>query len=357
MPGKHTQNHVFFERQTQLPEIGLKGQHIIENTRLLIIGLGGLGCCCARIAVSSGFKQVGLLDGDAVELHNLHRQTLYNKTQINKKKVVAAQQTLYTQQFSKTIIQSYPNYLNTDQHQMLFKDYDIIVDCTDDLPCKYLSNELAAFHQKLLISATVYRFQAQLTVKQPQFTGCLNCLFPEPPPSTLLPTCAQAGILPSVVASIGLMQLTQAIKAITQNTPPYNYQVQVDFIKDTMNRIRITPAKGCNVCQQHNDMNAIIKRHQEKVEGVSYDELAHIENKWLLDVRTDKERLNYHLGGTHIPVQKLSLEQIANLPQNKTIICYCESGQRAKNAATLLAKAGLQSVYYLNTPLKAIIHE
>lgn len=204
---------IFYSRQTCLPEIGTDGQHLLKKARILVVGAGGLGSPAALYLAAAGVGRLGIVDGDTVELSNLHRQVLHSVAFLGKPKVESAKTALSA--LNPNIeIQAYPIRLVEENTASIFKEYDLIVDGTDNFKTRYLINDTAFRLKKPVAHGSVLKFEGRVTLLLPDKGPCYRCLFPEPPPIEAAPSCAEAGVVGALPGVIGTLQAMETIKWI-----------------------------------------------------------------------------------------------------------------------------------------------
>jgi len=203
-----------YSRQIILKEVGGRGQERLLNSSVLIIGAGGLGSPAALYLVAAGVGVIGIVDGDRVDISNLQRQVLHFTDDIGKKKIESAREKLKSLN-SEVRIRTYNERVNAKNIRRIIRDYDFIIDGTDNFPAKFLINDSCYFEKKPFSHAGVLRFDGQVITVLPGESTCYRCIFPAPPLQGVVPTCSQAGILGVVPGIIGLIQATEAIKYIT----------------------------------------------------------------------------------------------------------------------------------------------
>lgn len=202
-----------YSRQIILPNIGGKGQEKLLTGKVLIIGAGGLGSPCALYLASAGVGKIGIVDSDAVELNNLQRQILHSTSNVGKAKVDSAKERLNSINPDIEVI-PYKLRLTSENILDIIKDYDIIVDGSDNFPTRYLVNDACVLSKKPLSHGGIFRFDGQAITIVPGESACYRCLFPEPPPPGLVPSCQEAGILGAVAGAIGVIQANEILKYI-----------------------------------------------------------------------------------------------------------------------------------------------
>ena len=208
-------NFLRYNRQMMLPEVGAVGQQKIKNAKVLVIGAGGLGCVIHQYLAAAGIGTLGILDFDKVELHNLHRQILYNDSHIGKPKAVVARDVLEIQN-SKIKLLAFNEKLTEENAVSIFEHFDLIVDGSDNFATRYLVNDTCVQLNKPLIYGTIFKFQGQLAVFNYQGSKNLRDLFPEPPNAGDVPNCSENGVLGTLPGIIGTMMAQETLKLICE---------------------------------------------------------------------------------------------------------------------------------------------
>ncbi len=257
-PGENLQEDYFYQRyarQFKLPEIGESGQKKLQNSKVLVIGAGGLGCPCLLYLAASGVGTIGIVDSDLVEEENLHRQILHFTSFINRPKTESAYFTL--KNINPYInIQTHQLRLNKENILDIFKNYDIIVDGSDNFTTKYLVNDACIFLGKPYVHASIYKFEAQLSSFYPRKTACYRCIFPEPPSLDLAPRCEDTGVLGVIPGVLGLLQATEVIKIILNiGEVLYNKILYFNALTNTFKIYDIEKNSNCPICGE----SAVIK--------------------------------------------------------------------------------------------------
>ena len=203
-----------YSRQILLGEVGGKGQVKLRQAKVLLIGAGGLGSPAGLYLAAAGVGTIGLVDGDVVDLSNLQRQILHSTATVGMPKVESGKKTL-TAINPEITVNTYHQLVDTDNILSLFKDYDVVLDGSDNFSTRFLVNDACFFAKKTLISASMFRFEGQLTTIKPHAGyPCYRCLYPEPPPAGLVPNCQEAGVLGALAGTMGILQASEAIKEI-----------------------------------------------------------------------------------------------------------------------------------------------
>ena len=203
-----------YSRQIRLKEIGVKGQKKLAAGSVLVIGAGGLGSPAAMYLAAAGVGRIGIADGDAVDLSNLQRQILHSEADLNKAKVLSAEETLKGINSGITV-QTYEEMVTSDNILSLISDYDIVLDCTDSFAMKFMINDACVIGNKPFVHAGITGFEGQLMTVLPRETTCYRCVFEQPPVPGTVPTCSEAGVIGAVAGVIGTLQALEAIKFFT----------------------------------------------------------------------------------------------------------------------------------------------
>ena len=242
-----------YSRQIILPEIGGKGQKKIGNARLFLVGAGGLGSPAALYLVAGGLGKLGLIDSDTVDLSNLQRQVLHTTKNVNQPKVESAKSRL------KAInpncnIETYQEKLSASNIMALLSDYDLILDGSDNFPTRFLVNDACFFLKKPLISASIFRFEGQLTTIKAYMDHhpCYRCLFPEPPPADLVTSCQEAGVLGALAGTLGVLQATEAFKEILGiGSSLTDRLILYDALETRFREVKTHKDPNCPLCSPH----------------------------------------------------------------------------------------------------------
>jgi adenylyltransferase/sulfurtransferase len=247
-----------YSRHILLPEVGGKGQKKMAQAKVLIIGAGGLGSPVAFYLAAAGVGTIGIMDGDRVDLSNLQRQIIHHTDNVGQLKVHSAKEKMLALNPDITVL-TFDTHLNADNALDLFKQFDIIVDGTDSFPVKFLINDAAFFSKKPLVHGGILRFEGQLMTVIPEQSACYRCVFIEPPPAGVIPSCQEAGVLGALAGIIGTLQGTEVLKHIlgigkllTNRILKYN-ALQTEF-----REVRIRKNPHCPLCGDHPSVHSLI---------------------------------------------------------------------------------------------------
>ena len=359
-----------YSRHLLIPEVGLKGQLRLRNSSALIIGTGGLGSPVSLYLAAAGVGRIGLVDYDVVDSSNLQRQVIHGSSTIGKLKVESAREKL-TDLNPGIQIDVFNEPYTSDNAMRIARDFDIILDGTDNFPTRYLTNDVAVFLGKPNVYASIYRFDGQVSVFHAKQGPCYRCLFPEPPPPGLVPSCAEGGVLGVLPGTIGTLQATEALKLLLGIGDPmigklllYNaLDMSFDFVK-----LRKNP--NCRVCGPNADIHELIDYeefcgvpghdHDETSAGEAWDitaiELAarikenHLK---LLDVREPHElEISRLPTAVNIPLGQLA-ERLSELDSAQEMVVFCKRGSRSARALEVLISAGFKKVKNLKGGINA----
>ena len=363
-----------YSRHLLIPEVGLEGQRKLKNSSVLIIGTGGLGSPVALYLAAAGVGRLGLVDYDVVDSSNLQRQVIHGTSTIGKLKVESAKAKLLD--LNPDIqVDVFNESLTSENALRIARDYDLILDGTDNFPTRYLTNYVAVFLGKPNVYASIYRFDGQVSVFYAKEGPCYRCLFPEPPPPGLVPSCAEGGVLGVLPGTIGTLQATEALKILLGIGEPligklllYNaLDMSFDFVKLKKN-------PNCRVCGPNADIKELIDYeefcgvpshdHDEGSAGAGLDitapELAErmkTNHLKLLDVREPHElEISALQNAVNIPLGELA-GRLSELDSADEMVVFCKGGSRSARALELLASAGFKKAKNLKGGINAWARE
>lgn len=240
-----------YSRHLLIPEVGEAGQFKLLDSHVLLIGAGGLGSPAAYYLAAAGVGTLGIIDADVVEESNLQRQILHNTKRVGEYKAESARQTI--QELNPDVkVVTYIERLDETNVARIIADYDVIVDGTDNFPTRYLLNDAAIIANKPVVHGSVFRFEGQLTIFKPHEGPCYRCLYPEPPPAALAPSCAEAGVLGVLPGIIGLLQAIETIKLLLGlGDPLVGRLLTYDALSSEFNELRLFRDPACPACGEH----------------------------------------------------------------------------------------------------------
>jgi len=364
-----------YSRHLLIPEVGLEGQKKLKASSVLVIGTGGLGSPVALYLAAAGVGRIGLVDYDVVDFSNLQRQVIHGTSGIGILKVESARQRMLD--LNPDIqVEVYNEPFTSENAMRIARDYDVLIDGTDNFPTRYLTNDLCVLLGKPNVYGSIFRFDGQVSVFDARRGPCYRCLFPEPPPPGLVPSCAEGGVLGVLPGTIGTLQATEALKLLLGIGEPligrlllYNaLDMSFDFVN-----LRKNP--NCKVCGANPEVTQLIDYeafcgvpghdHEEGSVGGGWDievrelaaRLARGERIHLLDVREPHELQISRLEGAHlIPLGQLAA-RLHELDSADEMVVFCKSGSRSARALELLVSAGFRKVKNLKGGINAWARE
>ncbi len=350
-----------YSRHLILPEIGLEGQRKLKQARVLLIGVGGLGSPAALYLAAAGVGNLGLVDFDTVDVTNLQRQVIFGSEDVGKSKLQVAKQRLHS--INPHIqIDLYEFRLTSENALDLFSGYDIIVDGTDNFPTRYLVNDACVLSGKPNVYGSIFRFEGQISVFAAKEGPCYRCLYPEPPPPGLVPSCAEGGVLGILPGAVGTIQATEVVKLITgKGQPLVGRLLLYDALSMSFRELKLKKDPDCPICGEKKRIHALIDYDEFCGLGTANDKiilepefeiLVHElndrltagEKPFLLDVRNLHELEVCKLpDSVLIPLNELS-SRTGELQPEQEIVIYCRSGVRSAKAVRILQGAGFRKV-------------
>src|SRR6266513_3130916 len=251
-----------YARHLILPDVGEEGQRKLKRGSVLIIGAGGLGSPVSIYLAAAGVGRIGLADFDKVDITNLHRQILYGTSQVGQPKLSAAVARLHDIN-PEIAIETHETAINSENALSIFRTYDVIVDGTDNFPTRYLVNDACVLTGKPNVYGSIFRFDGQASVFYAREGPCYRCLFPEPPPPGLVPSCAEGGVLGVLPGTIGTIQATEAIKLILGiGEPLIGRLLLYDALAMRFREVKLRKNPECPICGEHRTITKLIDYHQ-----------------------------------------------------------------------------------------------
>jgi len=254
-----------YARHIILPEVGGKGQEKLLNSKVLVIGAGGLGSPAILYLAAAGVGTIGIVDFDVVDLSNLQRQIIHNTERVGTPKVESARKTVEMLNPDVKVI-TYNTRISKENIMDIIKDYDVVLDGTDNFPTRFLINDACYFAGKPLVSAAMLRFEGQVSVfdfRMKEQSPCYRCLFPEPPPPGLVPSCQEAGILGSIGGIMGCIQATEAIKLILGIGEPLVGKLLImDALSMDFRKVKLRKDPNCPLCGEKPVIKELIEYEQ-----------------------------------------------------------------------------------------------
>lgn len=340
------------------PVIGLNGQKQLKQSKVLCIGAGGLGAPVLQYLAAAGIGHITLVDGDSIDKSNLQRQILFSEEDVGKSKSECTINWLKKLN-SQISLNAINTFLTRNLATEIFKDFDVIIDATDNYQARYLINEMSRLYQVPLVSASIFQFDAQISVFNYENGPCYQCLYPEPPPKDLTPNCAIGGVLGVLPGVAGTLQANEVIKVLLKKGHILSGELlSIDLLNHRYSSFKISKQN----CQNHpqvnfeEDDNKSIEKSIEQITANSLANLLKSDAKiTLIDVREDYEREICHIGGLHIPLNQLP-DSLSELSKTDNIITYCKAGVRGLRACETLKNAGFANTKNLEGGIIAWIN-
>jgi len=352
-----------YSRHLILPEVGMAGQEKLKAAKILLIGSGGLGSPNALYLAAAGIGTLGIIDFDVVDQTNLQRQILFGSDSVGQPKVEAAKKRIQSVN-PNVIVNTYNEPLSSENSMRIFKDYDLIIDGTDNFPTRYLVNDTCVFLNKTNIYGSIFRFEGQATVFKPKDGPCYRCLYPEPPPPGEVPSCAEGGVLGILPGLVGMIQASEAIKYfLGKGDSLVGRLLQISVLDMTFREVKIRRDPECPVCGDKPTIKELIDyqafcglgRGQEEagdthgVEEITAQELKTLMEKngkdlSIIDVREPYEyEISRIKGAKLIPLGEL-MDHVNELDTSKEYVVHCRSGVRSAKAILQLKKIGFKKL-------------
>jgi len=351
-----------YSRHLILPEVGMEGQRRLKAARVLCVGTGGLGSPLAFYLAAAGIGTLGLVDFDVVDASNLQRQIIHSTKDIGRKKLDSAEEKLIALNPALNVVK-HDTMLTSANALDILKDYDIVADGTDNFPTRYLVNDACVLLGKPNVYGSIFRFEGQASVFATEDGPCYRCLYPEPPPPGLVPSCAEGGVLGILPGLVGVIQATEAIKLILgKGDSLIGRLLLVDALNMRFRELKLRKNPECPVCGTNPTITALIdydhfcgivpETPQEKnlkngIPQISVKDLKALrdrgEDVFLLDVREPYEYQIAQIGGTLIPQNDVP-NRLAEIPRDREIVVQCRSGARSQRIAEFLKQSGYTQV-------------
>ncbi len=348
-----------YSRHLIMPEVGMEGQLKLKQARVLLIGAGGLGSPLALYLAAAGVGTLGLVDFDVVDFTNLQRQILHGSKDVGRAKLESGRDRLADINPEVKVI-PFETKLTSENALEIFRGFDIVADGTDNFPTRYLVNDACVLLGKPNVYASIFRFEGQAAVFALKDGPCYRCLYPEPPPPGLVPSCAEGGVLGILPGLLGVIQATEVIKLILgKGQPLVNRLLLVDALSMRFRELKLRKNPDCPVCGEHPTITQLIDyqefcgvRGQEQEADVQVPEITPVELKqrldrkeevFILDVREPHEYQICHINGRLIPLGELPA-RVHELNSADEIVVHCRSGVRSAKAVDFLRQAGFRKV-------------
>ncbi|MGH9684082.1 MAG: molybdopterin-synthase adenylyltransferase MoeB [Candidatus Acidiferrales bacterium] len=352
-----------YSRHLIMPEVGMEGQLKLKQAKVLCIGTGGLGAPLGLYLAAAGVGRIGLIDFDSVDFTNLQRQVLFGTGDVGRPKIEAAANRL--RDLNPEIeIDTFEARLTSENALDILKDYDLVVDGTDNFPTRYLVNDACVLLGKPNVYGSIFRFEGQITIFGYQGGPCYRCLYPEPPPPGLVPSCAEGGVLGVLPGIVGTIQAAETLKLIIgKGEPLVGRLLLFDALAMRFRELKLRKNPGCPVCGDHRTITKLIdyaefcgvRGEEAPAPATTAPEITPRDLKarldrgddlFILDVREPHEYQICNLGGHLIPLGDLS-RRAGELDTSREIVAHCRSGKRSAEAVEFLRQAGFRKIWSL----------
>jgi sulfur-carrier protein adenylyltransferase/sulfurtransferase len=345
-----------YSRHLIMPEVGMDGQLKLKQAKVLCIGAGGLGSPLMLYLAAAGVGTLGLVDFDVVDFTNLQRQVVHGTGDVGRKKLDSAADTL--QEINPNVeLRKFDTRLSSANALELFREFDIIADGTDNFPTRYLVNDACVLSGKPNVYGSIFRFEGQASVFATKDGPCYRCLYPEPPPPGLVPSCAEGGVLGILPGLLGVIQATETIKLILGSGEPLiGRLLLVDALGMRFRELKLRKNPDCPACGTHPTVTELIDYNQfcgirgeeapSTMSGVPETQPQDVKRRlvagediYILDVREPHEYQICNIGGNLIPLGDLP-KRVHELDSSREIVVHCKSGARSAKAVEFLRQAG-----------------
>ncbi len=371
LPPLYPREFIRYSRHLHLPEVGVKGQRKLKASKVLVVGAGGLGSPVSLYLTAAGVGTIGIVDFDVVDTSNLQRQILYGVSQEGKSKARSARDRLKDlNPHVEIVVHETP--LNSENALEIIAQYDLVVDGTDNFPTRYLVNDACVLLGKPNVYGSIYRFDGQVSVFNYEGGPCYRCLYPEPPPPNLVPSCAEGGVLGVLPGIIGTLQANEALKILLRIGNPLSGRFLIfDALALDFNELKIKRNENCVVCGDHPVITKLIdyvefcgipgaegKRNYREISVKElHQKLQNGSRPVLLDVREDFElEISKLPHAIHIPVDQLP-SRLEDLEPESEIVVFCRVGSRSAQICEFLTNHNFKNVVNLAGGINAWARE
>jgi len=362
LPELTTNELARYSRHLILPEVGTEGQQRLKAAKVLCVGTGGLGAPLAFYLAAAGIGTLGLVDFDVVDESNLQRQIIHATPDVGRKKIDSAADKLLALNPALNVVK-HETLLTSANALDIIKDYDIVADGTDNFPTRYLVNDACVLLNKPNAYGSIFRFEGQASVFATEEGPCYRCLYPEPPPPGLVPSCAEGGVLGILPGLVGVIQATEVIKLILgKGETLAGRLLLVDSLKMRFRELKLRKNPECPICGTNRTIHALIdyqqfcgitperKEDQTEKNGIPQIGVKDLKSRidsgeeiYLIDVREPFEYAIANLGGKLIPQNDVT-QRLGEIDRDREVIVHCKGGVRSQKIAEYLKQQGYQRV-------------
>ncbi|MEV4673080.1 MULTISPECIES: adenylyltransferase/sulfurtransferase MoeZ [Actinomadura] len=365
-----------YSRHLIIPDVGMSGQKRLKNAKVLVVGAGGLGSPALLYLAAAGVGTLGVIDFDVVDESNLQRQIIHRQSSLGRPKVESAAETV--REINPLIdVVVHNTALDRDNIMDIFSQYDLILDGTDNFATRYMVNDAAVLLGKPYVWGSIYRFDGQASVFWSEYGPCYRCLYPEPPPPGMVPSCAEGGVLGVLCSSIGSIQVNEAIKLLTGIGEPLVGRLMIyDALEMTYRSVKVRKDPECPLCGKNPTQTELLEDYEafcgavseEAAEAVKDSTISvhdlkamqdRAEDIFLVDVREPNEYEIVSIpGATLIPKGEfLNGSALERLPQDKKIVLHCKSGVRSAEALAVVKSAGFADAVHVGGGVLAWVNQ
>ncbi|MER7542276.1 adenylyltransferase/sulfurtransferase MoeZ [Actinomadura sp.] len=365
-----------YSRHLIIPDVGMSGQKRLKNSKVLVVGAGGLGSPALLYLAAAGVGTLGVIDFDVVDESNLQRQIIHRQSSLGKPKVESAAETV--REINPLIdVVVHNTALDRDNIMDIFSQYDLILDGTDNFATRYMVNDAAVLLGKPYVWGSIYRFDGQASVFWAEHGPCYRCLYPEPPPPGMVPSCAEGGVLGVLCSSIGSIQVNEAIKLLTGIGEPLVGRLMIyDALEMTYRSVNVRKDPECPLCGKNPTQTELLEDYEAfcgavseeateaaKDSTISVHDLKAMQDNgediFLVDVREPNEYEIVSIpGATLIPKGEfLNGSALERLPQDKKIVLHCKSGVRSAEALAVVKNAGFSDAVHVGGGIVAWVNQ
>jgi adenylyltransferase/sulfurtransferase len=358
-----------YSRHLIIPDVAMDGQKRLKNAKVLCVGAGGLGSPALMYLAAAGVGTLGIVDFDVVDESNLQRQVIHGQSDVGRLKAESARDSVREINPLVNVV-LHTERLDSSNAMEIFAPYDLIVDGTDNFATRYLVNDACVLLGKPYVWGSIYRFDGQASVFWAEHGPCYRCLYPEPPPPGMVPSCAEGGVLGVLCASIGSIQVTEAIKVLTGVGDPLVGRLMIyDALEMTYRAVKVRKDPECPLCGKNPTVTELIDYEQfcgtvsdeaqlaAAGSTITATELKSMQDRGedflLVDVREPAEWEIVRIpGAVLIPKGDLP-SRLSELPQNKPVVMYCKTGVRSAETLALLKNAGFKDAVHVQGGVSA----